>query len=82
MKPVLYLREYEKGVILNATNAKEIARLYGDDDPYADWPGKKLALFTETVRNPATRELAPAIRVKAPPKASAKKAAATLDEEY
>ena len=47
IKPVLYLREYEKGLILNITNAKEIAKLYGDDDPYKDWPGRLLALFTE-----------------------------------
>ena len=78
IKPVLYLHEYEKGIILNVTNATAIAKLYGDNDPYKDWPDKKLALFTETVRNPSTKETGPAIRMKAPPKA--KKEAATRTE--
>ena len=55
VKPVLYLREHEKGVILNVTNATAISDAYGEDDPHKDWPGKKLMLFTENVRNPQTR---------------------------
>ena len=76
----MYVQEHEKGIILNSTNATAIAKLYGDNDPYADWPGKQVALFTEMTRNPATKEMAPAIRIKAPPKAKAKKGAATRTE--
>ena len=46
--PVLYLKEYDKGIVLNKTNAKSIVGIYGDDE--RRWDGKKLMLVTETVR--------------------------------
>ena len=73
IKPILHVREHPKGIVLNKTNATVLAKLYGDDDPYADWPGKQVSLYTEEVRNPATKEKAPAIRIKAPPKKTKKK---------
>jgi hypothetical protein len=41
-KPVLYFEEYEKGLVLNRTNAKTIQNLYGDDT--AEWAGKRVQL--------------------------------------
>jgi hypothetical protein len=78
IKPVIYFHEHTKGVILNKTNATVIAKLYGDDEPEADWLGKTVSLFTEMVRNPQTGERGPAIRVQAPPKKKATKKGAAL----
>lgn len=41
-KPVLYFEEFEKGLVLNRTNAKTIQGLYGDDTQ--DWIGKRVQL--------------------------------------
>jgi len=47
-KIVLYFGETDKGLILNKTNAKIIARLYG---PETDkWNGGKVTLYTEEVK--------------------------------
>jgi hypothetical protein len=70
LKPALYLVEKDKGAILNKTNAFEIVHAYGDDE--TKWPGKKLMLFTERVRNPQTGLIAPAVRMTVPPKSAAK----------
>jgi hypothetical protein len=40
-KPIVYFSEYDRGVILNKTNAKALVRVFGDDE--AKWPGKKVA---------------------------------------
>ena len=39
-KPVVYFYEHPKGAILNVTNARAIAKVYGDEE--ADWPGRSL----------------------------------------
>jgi hypothetical protein len=49
-KPVLYFNEHEKGAILNVTNARAIAKAYGDDE--GEWPGRKLVLVTIPSRTP------------------------------
>lgn len=41
-KPVLYFEEFEKGLVLNRTNAKTIQNMYGDDTE--DWVGKRIQL--------------------------------------
>jgi hypothetical protein len=69
LKPALYLVENDKATILNKTNAFEVVHAYGDDE--TKWPGKKLMLFTERVRNPQTGLIAPAVRMTVPPKAPA-----------
>ena len=61
--PVLYLKEYDKGIVLNKTNAKSIVGIYGDDE--RRWDGKKLMLVTETVRFKG--ETTNAIRMQAVP---------------
>lgn len=47
-KLVLYFVESQKGMILNKTNAKRIAKLFtGETD---DWKGKTIELYTEPVK--------------------------------
>lgn len=47
MRPVLYFHGSEKGIILNKTNANNIAKLYGFETD--DWAGKKVMLGTQYV---------------------------------
>lgn len=47
-KPVLYFHERDKGLILNKTNAKEIAKLYGAETD--EWGGKKIGIYAERGR--------------------------------
>lgn len=58
-KEVLYFLETHKGFVLNKTNAKRIAVLYGSMT--ADWEGKQITLYTEPVQ--AFGELHNALRV-------------------
>ena len=75
LKPVLYIEEYDRGIILNKTNARTLARILGDDETL--WPGKKIVVITVPTRNPQTGEDCDAIRMQAVP-AAKKKAAATV----
>lgn len=59
-KPVIYFREYEKGVILNRTNANVIESLYGKD--IDEWVGCRVQLYSAIVE--AFGERKPAIRIK------------------
>ena len=47
-KLVLYFEETPKGLVLNKTNAKTIARAYGGET--AEWAGQQLELYSERVR--------------------------------
>ena len=49
-KPVIYFKEHAKGSVLNVTNAREIAGVYGEDEGI--WTGKQVRLTTITVRKP------------------------------
>jgi len=42
-KPALYFRGKQKGIVLNKTNAKNIATAYGADTN--NWPGQPVTLF-------------------------------------
>ena len=46
-KPVLYFVEEAKGMVLNKTNSKVIAKTYGDDTE--GWPGKKVVMYPAMV---------------------------------
>lgn len=59
-KPVIYFREYEKGVVLNRTNANVIESLYGSE--VDEWVGSRIQLCSAMVE--AFGERKPAIRVK------------------
>jgi hypothetical protein len=47
-KHVLYFRENAKGFVLNKTNAKRIAQMYGPTT--GAWEGKPITLYTEQVQ--------------------------------
>ena len=46
-KPIVYFQHKDKGLVLNKTNANNIALAYGDDTD--DWIGKEIVLFPAMV---------------------------------
>ena len=60
-EPVLYFYGKKKGVVLNKTNATEIAAKHGET--MEDWTGKEIELFSMMV--PFQGQNVPAIRVRA-----------------
>ena len=66
-KPVVFFQGKTKGVVLNKTNAGNIAILYGDDTD--EWIGKEVVLYTDIVdfQGKPTE----AIRVRSPKKVAA-----------
>lgn len=46
-KPILFFQGKDKGMVLNKTNANNIALVYGDDTD--DWHGKEIVLFEAMV---------------------------------
>lgn len=76
MKPVLYFKGKDKGVVLNKTNAGTISIAYGDDTE--DWFDQPLILFSVMVDFQG--KVAPAIRCRAPT-AKDNKAAAPRRED-
>jgi hypothetical protein len=67
MKPILYLVGKEKGIVLNKTNATQIATLAGTPDT-DEWHGVRIKLFATHVEFQG--ETVEAIRIKgAPPQA-------------
>jgi hypothetical protein len=61
-KPVLYFVGKDKGMVLNKTNASNIAHVYGDDT--VDWRDQELVLFSAMVDFQG--KSVEAIRVRAP----------------
>lgn len=83
-KPILYFVGKEKGMVLNKTNAGNIADTYGDDSE--DWHGEEIILFEAMVDFQG--RTVPAIRVRVP-RPSEKRKPATVrpkqqarDEQY
>jgi hypothetical protein len=72
-KPVVVFEGFDKGCIVNATNAEVLYALAGTDDD-VDWPGITIELYTELVRNPSSGKTGPVIRFR-PPQAKARKRA-------
>ena len=60
-KPIIYVEKVEKGLVLNKTNAVEIAATHGDQ--MEGWTGKEIELFSQMV--PFQGQNVPAIRVRA-----------------
>jgi hypothetical protein len=60
-KPIIYFDKVEKGLVLNKTNAVEIAATHGDQ--MEGWTGKEIELFSQMV--PFQGQNVPAIRVRA-----------------
>lgn len=61
-KPVLYFVGKEKGLVLNKTNANEIAFVYGDD--MDQWLGQGIELFSMQVSFQG--KMMPGLRVRVP----------------
>lgn len=59
VKPVLFFNEFEKGMVLNKTNANAIAKLHGKN--LEDWIGERIQLHSVVVE--AFGETSDAIRV-------------------
>ncbi len=60
-KPVMYFEKVKKGLVLNKTNAVEIAATHGDQ--MEGWTGKEIELFSTMV--PYQGQNVAAIRVRA-----------------
>lgn len=71
-KPVIYFAGKEKGIVLNKTNANNIADIYGPETD--DWIGQKVMLFTTFVDFQGRS--VEAIRIRAAAKSNAAKAEA------
>ena len=61
-KPVLYFSKGTKGLVLNITNARVIAKAYGDDT--GSWAGKPIEVYPTQVEFKG--DLVDAIRVRIP----------------
>lgn len=66
-KLILYFQGKERGVVLNKTNANNIASLYGGETE--DWYGKEITLVEAMVDYQG--KSVPAIRMRAPPRRQA-----------
>ncbi|HLE35670.1 MAG TPA: hypothetical protein VI699_00835 [Candidatus Acidoferrales bacterium] len=64
-KPVVSFREIEKGLVLNKTNARTIAKLYGVET--GAWAGKTITIFPTQVDYRGEQVAAIRVRVAAPP---------------
>jgi hypothetical protein len=71
-KIVIYFQGKEKGLVLNKTNANNIATVYGDDTD--DWTGGDLILFPAMVDFQG--RTVEAVRVRVPPRKAAAKSPA------
>ena len=60
-KPIAYFDKVKKGLVLNKTNAVEVAATHGDQ--MENWTGKEIELFSMMV--PFQGQNVPAIRVRA-----------------
>ena len=59
--PVAYFAENSLPMVLNATNCKTIAKLYGSDNVY-DWANKKIQLFATSTQ--FGRDTVPCLRIR------------------
>lgn len=73
-KPVLYFQGKDKGMVLNKTNATNIANAYGDDTD--NWEGAEVELFEAQVDFQG--KTVPAIRIRIPPRPPAQRQAAPV----
>jgi hypothetical protein len=64
IKPVVHFTNFQKGLVLNKTNGRLIAKEYGDD--MSAWEGAEVILFPTEVEFKG--EMKATIRVKIPPR--------------
>lgn len=63
-KPILFFYEAEKGMILNKSNGRIIASLYGED--FTQWGGKRVTLYAEIGDSFGQMQLLLKVRPQAP----------------
>jgi len=78
-KPVLYLAEWPRPLVLNKTNAKVLIGLYGPD--YREWSGKRFVMFPTVVKFGKDDVDAIRFRKKAPPPVTTQQRAPKSIEE-
>jgi hypothetical protein len=79
-KPVMYFQRAKRGLIVNRTNWRAVADLYGDESD--NWPGKRIALVGVMVDAYGKQTRAVRVRPVRPapaPTAAASPAAATVE---
>ena len=76
LKPVVYFEGKEKGLVLNVTNGKFIAELFGDE--MDDWAGNKIVLYEAMVQ--FRDKMVPATRVRAAQNKAQSKTKKTNDD--
>ena len=64
IRSVVYFSETPKGLVLNKTNARAIASLYGDESD--DWAGNQIRLYATEVDFKGEQMLALRVRLRAP----------------
>jgi hypothetical protein len=62
LKPVVYFDGWQKGVVVNKTNAEVLYELAKSEDD-VDWPGLTIELYTEMVRFQGKMQLSIRFRV-------------------
>lgn len=60
-KPLVFFKGKKKAMVMNKTNCKTIAAMYGTD--VGEWVGKQIAIYSTTTQ--AGGETVPCLRVKA-----------------
>lgn len=75
-KPILYFAGKERGMIMNKTNSKVVAAMFGNF--VEAWIGKRITLFVSQTRDPATGGECDCLRVR--PTAPTGKADAPAEE--
>jgi hypothetical protein len=60
VKGVVYFTEYERGLVLNKTNSRTIASIYGSDTD--DWIGQKITIYRSETS--FQNKVVPCIRVR------------------
>lgn len=69
IKPAIYFREEERGLIINKTIANQLTVMYGDETE--DWIGKPVVLYVDE-NVTFGGKLTPALRVRKPKQQAAK----------
>lgn len=63
LKPIIYFKGHQKGLVCNVTNARAIQAAYGEE--MDEWSGNELILFTVMTQN-QQGETVEGLRVRAP----------------
>lgn len=76
MKPILYFKGKDKGMVLNKTNANKIAEMFGDNTD--EWEGGEIILYEAQVA--FQNNTVPGLRVRLAPVKKSTGVAASTDE--